>query len=269
MGVVSFDRQVVTVSRTKLVATDGRLAYPIEQKIPGVVLTWNPNSLAYSYGLVVDEERQAWITYTSSSATANDDGNVYPDSVLVINYDDYSFSDYTLPIHSMGISSVESDITWNDVTDAWEDIIYSWDSQSLIGGYPISFFGSQNGKIYKINDTGSDDGDDIAWEVKSGRWNPYLQQGQKAHLGWIDFLVDVDATESFDVSLYVDTDTTAWKTETITCDAVTDEDEMVMKRVYADVTGSFHEIKISNDASTNSPRIHAIIPYFIPGGLLY
>ena len=136
-------------------------------------------------------------------------------------------------------------------------------------GSDVDFFGSQNGKIYKINDTGSDDGDDIAWEVKSGRWNPYLQQGQKAHLGWIDFLVDVDATESFDVALYVDTDTTAWKTETITCDAVTDEDEMVMKRVYADVTGSFHEIKISNDASTNSPRIHAIIPYFIPGGLLY
>jgi hypothetical protein len=268
-AVLSFDREVKTVSRTKLVATDGRKAYSIEDKIPGVVLGWAQGSLPYSYGYILDEEKQAWITYASDSASSHSDGNIYPDSVLVINYDDYSFSDYTMPIHSMGMSSLESDVTWNDVSDAWSSIEWSWDDKSLIAGYPNSFFGGRDGKIYKLNDTSADDGSNIAWEVLSGRWNPYLRDGWKAHLGWIDFLVDVDAAESFDVAFYCDTNTTAWQTKTITCTAIGAADERVMKRVYGNITGTFHRIKLSNDATSNSPRVHAIIPYFRRGGVIY
>lgn len=265
MSLVAFSDEIFGVGPTRLVGTDGRETYGIDKKIPDFMLSWVQNSVAYSYGLVIEEERQAVISYASMGASAHADGNIYPDSLLVLNYEDNSFSTDSIPVHTLGYSALESDVTWGDVDDAWGDIDWSWGDKSLQAGYPTTLMGSHDGKVYQLNNTGADDGSDIEFEAVSGQWNPYIKEGRKAVLGWIDFLVDVGANVTFDVLSYINTDATAIQTETVTCTAVEGSDDMALHRVYVGAEGRFHQIKLTNNASNNRPRIHAIIPYIKKG----
>lgn len=269
MSLVAFSDEIFGVGPTALIGTDGREAYTIDEKIPDFVISWNVESVPYCYGLVIEEERQAWITYASSSASAHADGNVYPDKALILNYDDNSYSTYTIPAHSLGYSTLESDITWNDVGDAWEDIDWAWDEKSLQAGYPTTLMGCRDGKIYTLNNSGADDGEDIEFEAIGGRWNPFFLEGKKAWLSRIDFLVDIDSNVSFDVLFYKDTESSAYKTSTITCTAVGSGADKTWHRVNVNQTGTFHRIEITNDASNQRPRIHCIIPYMQPAGPIY
>jgi hypothetical protein len=127
---------------------------------------------------------------------------------LVYNYEDKGFSTFSLPIHTLGSSKIELELTWLDVTDSWTESDWAWSAKTNQAGYPTSLMGSQYGKVYKLNDGGSDDGSAIEFQAISGRWNPYFLQGYKARLGWIDFLVDVNADVSFDIKNYINTDAT-------------------------------------------------------------
>ena len=267
MSLVSFSDEIIAVGPTQLVATDGRQSYTIAKKIPDLILEWIPESVPFSYGLVLDEQRQAWISYASVDSTAHADGNRYADKVVVLNYDDESYATYDLPAHSMGYSSLESDVTWNDVTDAWEDIDWAWNDKSLQAGYPTSLIGSTGGIVYKVNNTGADAGSDIEFSAVTGRWNPYTLD--QALLGWVDFLVDTDAGESFSVEFYLNSESQSYQTSTIDGTDTGSSRSKVWKRAECGAVGDFHRLNITNTASGNTPRIHAIVPYFKPAGSLF
>jgi len=99
-----------------------------------------------------------------------------------------------------------------------------------------------------------------------GRWNPHLLEGYKARLGRIDFLVDVNANVSFSVKNYINTVSTAVQTKTITCTAVEGSEEKAWHSVYINCEAAFHRIEITNNAVSQRPRIHAIVPYFERAG---
>jgi len=266
MSLVSFSDEIIGVGPTRIIATDGREAYGIDDRIPDFMLEWTQSSVPYSYGLVVEEEKQALISYASAEALAHADGNVYPDRALVLNYSDNSFSTYKLPIHCLGYSALESDVTWDDVTDAWEDIDWSWDEKALQAGYPTTLMGGHNGKIYQLNTGGADDGAAIEFQAIYGRWNPFVEQGKKARLGYIDFLVDVDPDVTFDVKSYLNTDSTPFQTKTVTCTAVDGSDDKAWHRVDVNAVGFTHRMELGNNAVANRPRVHAIVPWFEEAG---
>lgn len=267
MSLVTQDDRQFAVGAARIQLSDGRDVVAADSLIPDFVLDWTQDSLPFSNSLLLDEEKHILMTYASNDATSNaadqpDDGNVYPDRAVVINFEDNNFATYGLPIHTMGFSNVESDLTWNDVTDAWEDIDYAWNAIENKSGFPVTLMGNHLGKIFQLNSAGSDDTSAIEFEADSGRWNPYTKRGHKAKLGYILFLCDVDATASFDVLSYINTDTTEFQTKTITCTAVRGSDDKAWYRVDVMATADFHRIKITNNASSNRPRIHAIVPHF-------
>lgn len=270
MSLISFSDEILGVGPTQLTGTDGREAYAIDKKIPEFSLTWKQNSVGYCYGLVVEEQKHALISYASPDATAqvSGDTNIYPDSALVLNTEDRSFSTYELPIHTLGYSKLESDLTWDEISSTWDDLDSSWDEKTAQAGYPTTLMGGHDGKIYKLNDGGTDDGSDIEFQAISSEWNPFIEQGYKARLGFIDFLVDVDANVSFSVKSYINTDSTAFQTKTITCTAVNGSTEMAWHRVYVNAVAAFHRIEMTNNASSQRPRIHAIMPWFERAGRL-
>ena len=269
MSLVSFSDEIFGVGPTRLVGTDGRETYGVDKKIPDFMLSWVQASVGYSYGLVLEETAQALISYASNDASAHADGNTYPDSAIVLNYEDNCFSTYELPIHCLGYSALESDQKWSDISEAWSAIDYKWNEKSLQSGYPTTLMGSQDGKVYRLNDGNDDDGSAIAFRAVGGQWSPYVEDGKEADLGFIDFIVDVSATATFDVKCYLNTDSTAWQTITIDCMAIDGSDDLVTKRLDVYAIANFHRIEIGNDAAGNRPRIHAIIPYFQEGGAVH
>ena len=271
MSIVTQDDQQFALGASRIQVSNGRRIGPADLKIPDFVLDWNQESLPYSNGVLLDEERQVHITYASPDALSGDsdqpdDGNVYPDSSLVLNYEDSSWSTYGLPIHTFGFSSIESDLTWGDVTAAWEDIDFSWNAGQAKSGFPTTLFGNHLGKVFQMNFGGADAGSAIEFNAVSGQWNPFVKEGNKADLGFIRFLCDVDALVSFDVKFFMNTDTTPWQTKTVTCEAIDGSDSLVWKQIDVKAIANFHRIEITNNAKNNMPRIHAIVPYFRNAG---
>lgn len=257
-SLVSFSDEILGVGPTRFVGFDGREAYGIDEKIPDFILTWDQDAVGYSYGLVLEEESQAWITYAEV-------GEPTPNKAVILNYEKDSWATYTLPAHCLGYSSLLSDLVWDDVTANWNTLDYSWDDRSLQSGYPTSLMGATTGYVYKLNDGGSDDGSDIEFVAMTGRWNPFAEQGAKADLGWVDFLCDKDANVTFDVELFLNQETTLYDTKSVTCDG---DGDKVWKRIYVGAVGEFHRLRITNNASANRPRIHAVVPWFQPAGRL-
>lgn len=268
-SLVTQDIRQFALGTTRLQISDGREVRAADTKISEFTLDWIQSSNLFVQGELMNEERLILEAYAAIGATANADGNTYPNRILVLNYEDFSFATYSLAntIHTLGKSAVESDLTWaQDI--AWEDYDDPWNARTSEAGYPITLMGSDNGKIYQLNNTGADNGTDIEFEAIGGQLNPYTKQGREARLGWIDFLCDVDASGNitFDVLSYLNTDTTPFQTKTVTCSSVEGSDSIAWYRVYVNAVGFFHRIEITNNASANRPRIHAIMPYFEPAG---
>ncbi len=267
MSLVTQDDRQYALGTARINVFNGRDVVSGSRKIPDFTLDWNQDSLPFSNSVLLDEERQIHLSYTSDAALSDDsdqpnDGNTYPDSVLVLNYEDFGYATYGLPVHSFGFSSVESDLTWDDISAAWEDIDFSWNAGQAKSGFPTTIFGNHLGKIFQMNFGGSDDGSNIEFRAVGGQWNPFVDIGHKAKLGYIDFLVDVDASVTFDVKSFLNTDGTEFQTKTVTCNALEGSDSIVWKRVDVFATADFHRIEITNNATVNRPRIHAIVPYF-------
>ncbi len=253
------------IGPTKILANNGNAVGPIDQKIPDVVLEWNPDSAAFSFGADVEEERQINYTYATAETTANADGNKYPDRILVQNYEDNNWAVYRHEVHAMGFSSLESDVAW-DLDDAWEDIDFSWNTGATVSGFPFTIIGDHVGVVFQMNTGGADDGSAIEFNAKTPRFNPYSKQGKLANFWKVEFLCDVDPDISFDVEFFLNSDTTKYKTTTITTTAIDGADTKAWYAAFANTTGTFHSLNLTNNAVGNRPRIHAMRFWFKPVG---
>ncbi len=254
------------ISATEIVGNNGNVVAPIDQKVPDVVLDWNPDSAAFSVSEVLEEEKQIYFTYAQVETVANADGNKYPDRALVYNYEENSFSVRSLDIHSMGESRLESDVGW-DLDDAWEDIDFAWNQLGSVSGFPFTIIGDHSGKLFQINVGGSDDGSAIEFNAKSARFNPYQKKGLDAKLLKVEVKCDINAGVSFDMELFLDTDSSAYSTTTITTTAVGAAKGKAWYAAFADgAVGFLHSLNVTNNASGNRPRIHAFRWWFKPVG---
>lgn len=264
MSLLSFSDELMGVGPTRIIGFNRRQAYGLDDKIPDFMLEWNQSAIAYCYGLVLEEMSQAWISYTSTESEL-------PDSALVLNYVDNCYSTYGLPIHVLGYSTLESDLILDeiDASVALDDLDYSFDDKELQAGYPTTLMGCRDGKVYQLNDGGSDDGAAIAFSAVTGDWNPHFEEGHKSRLGWVDFLVDRDELVSFAVDFYINSEAASYKTQTVECTETGTQRAKVWKRVFCGCEAEFHSIDINNDDTANAPRIHAIVPWFERGGPLF
>jgi len=253
------------IGSTQILANNADIVGPIDEKVPDVVLEWNPDSAGFSASADVDEERQILFTYARVETTANADGNKYPDRALVLNYEDNNWAVHGHDIHAIGFSALESDVTW-DLDEAWEDIDFSWNASNTVSGFPFTIIGDHDGLLFQLNVSGSDNGAAIQFNAKTARFNPYNKQGRKAKFWKAEFLCDVDADVSFDVEFFLNSDTTKYKTATITTEPVEGSDKTAWYTAFAETTGSFHSLNITNNASSNRPVIHAMRLWFKPAG---
>ncbi|KKL55844.1 hypothetical protein LCGC14_2251350, partial [marine sediment metagenome] len=176
MSLVTQDDRQFAVGAARIQLSNGRDVVGADSLIPDFTLSWNQDSLPYSNSLLRDEEKHILMSYASDDAAADDanqpnDGNVYPNKAVVINYEDDNFATYNLPIHTLGFSNVESDLTWDDISEAWEDIDFAWSAGQAKSGFPITLMGNHLGKIFQLDSAGSDDGSAIEFEAVSGRWS--------------------------------------------------------------------------------------------------
>ncbi|GAI98911.1 unnamed protein product, partial [marine sediment metagenome] len=247
MSLTTRDNLQRAVGPTEILGNNGNIVTPIDGKIPDVVLEWNVDSTRFSVGADVEEERQIYFTYASPGATPNADGGIYPDRVLAFNYEDNNWSTHKHQIHSMGYTTQEEDATW-DTDDAWEDISDSWNEGGLTAGFPLTLMGDHSGIIHILNRGDTNNGSDINFNAKTGRFNPYHLEGNRAKLWKVSFLCDVDPVTSFDVQFFLNSDSTSYAVTTITTTGSDSSDDKQWFDAYSGAVGFFHSINITNNA---------------------
>lgn len=259
MSLAPFANEIIAVGPTRFLTCDGREVTNIDDKIPDLLLTFKQTAIGYCYALVIEELRQLLISYASASSDK-------PDKALVMNYEENNFAIFNLPIHVMGYSSLSETISTDDMAGiSLDDLDYSLDDKELQSGYPTTLMGRRNGKLYQLNNGGSDDGAAIEMQAKGGRWNPYFKQNKRARLQKIMFLVDRVNT-TFDVNFYINTRGSSWLTRTVDCS----DDDISRKKVWRSAkcgaVADFHRIRIHHDTTGISPVIHAMKLFFKPAG---
>ncbi len=247
--------ELMAVGRAEVLLTDAIDIVGINEKIPDIVLEMNPNSLATVYSVVNRTEEQILISYPSGTNTAND-------KTLALNYKDNSWSEYDYGFVCFGLFTEQTTLTLDDIVDAWDDISLSWDDYiSKRAGYRTLLAGDASGNIFKLNDGNSDNTAAIAFEMESARWNPFLEKGKKAKLGWIDFFIDKNSVTSLTVDFYVNNESVPYQSLTLDATGLDSEDK-VWKRLDSGAIGNFHRININHTEAGQKVRMYAIIPWF-------
>ena len=261
MSIAPFSSELIGVGPTRFIATDGREVYGIDEKIPDFMLSFNQLAVNYCYSLVIEELKLVLTSYPAETATK-------PNRTLMLNFDENHYSVYSLAGHVFGYSSLETTLALDDMVGIrLDDLNYSLDDKELKAGYPTTLMGNRDGTVVKMNDGSTDLGVGYTADGKSARLNPFFQEQYKAVLGYIDFMVTRNASASFQVANYINTEAAPFQTRTVNCTETGTSRKLVIKRVAVNAEGDFHRLQLLCDGV--GPEIHAIIPWFKRGARLF
>lgn len=70
---------------------------------------------------------------------------------------------------SMGFFERELTLTWDQISQAFDEINFRWDDRFLQAAFPFNLFGSDDGRVYILNEWDSQNGEDFNAYVRFGR----------------------------------------------------------------------------------------------------
>lgn len=271
----------VNVKRADEIIPDFTLNLRIAEQQP--VLSIDQGSIGQCYGERFDDFKEGWLCYKNF-----DDGEVDgvkpSDSVLAFNYLDSTYAVYTFPFSCLGFGRLIVEDVWGNNFDKWYAANYAWNSYSQTDGALIDLAGDQNGKIYELgvgNDITDMQGNVIPclFEAITKDFNPFIEGGELARLGYVDFLVSSNDDTTFRVQFYKDNQLdddfdTFYQETSLTLTGNTQS--KIWKRIYVGAVGKEHTLRIYQNADDfatgqeNQPiRIHAMVPYFKAAGRIF
>ncbi len=163
-GVITYLNRTSAASKRGLIISDGYRVDRQDESIPD--FSYNEvdgradsgsifNSFNLCFAGTVDADRDHYLIYPPA-------GSVTSKRILVTNYDEDNYSIYRLPLSCMGTYVTSFTVTWTDllIYPNWASFAaaYSnWNSFSYNAGAPFSIGGGQNGEIWRLSVTESED----------------------------------------------------------------------------------------------------------------
>ena len=157
-SVVSFQDNCLALGKAGPVITDGMDACRVDEKIPDLALGFDQEHMQACFGMVLEDQQQYWLLYPYA-------GSVAPDRVLVLNYNNWSWSIYNLAFNCLGYHTLDQNTVWltsppdpiKDMSDqTWEACAERWVSNTAQAGYPLVLAGDRQGNVLRLNHTASD-----------------------------------------------------------------------------------------------------------------
>jgi hypothetical protein len=79
------------------------------------------------------------------------------------------FSKRDMPFCCAGLGVTQGVLTWDELTDTWENTALRWNDSFLFSSFPINLMGGADGTVYTINVSQAADGDALPSYVRFGR----------------------------------------------------------------------------------------------------
>lgn len=247
-GSLQFDEYVAEIGTDGLFGTNTQTAFNIDSKIPQYVNNqFNNDAIARAYSIRDDHLKHGLIAYPSvdEDATTND-------RFLVIHYEEGTFSTYEQSALCFGEWSTAQDITFQDLSGTVQDNINTlWGDGQLQSGFPIILSGASDGYVYFIQDeTASQDA--TTWDgdpenfnlgFLSAQLNPFKEKGIQCSLSFIEFLVNRQDGQKFQVDVMVDYDTEVVVSQEIDCSGEGDAQDKTWVMMSTSVSGDAVQIR--------------------------
>lgn len=300
---INYDSWFSSVGRPAIVGSDGVNVERVDEIIPDFtsptrlalqtpVPFMNQNSIGQSYGERFDDLKEGWLCYNSSPVSQTTP--VASDHVLAFNYIDGTYSVYDFPFSCLGFGREINAQTWATTFTNWGAMASTWADFDITNNALIDLAGDQFDKVYQLN-SGNTKGDNttpITMSVITKNFNPFIEQGQLARLGYIDLLVTASASSTLRVQFYVNDqlyidandDPAGYYQETMLTFTPTDamspatNQTKVWKRIYVGAVGKIHSIRMYQDAADFDPAdesinqpiwIHSLVLYMKPAGDIF
>jgi hypothetical protein len=172
-GVITYLNRTSAVSKRGLIISDGYRVERQDLNIPD--FTFNevdgrpdPTSIFNNFNLcfagTVDDDRDHYLIYPPSGSDTSK-------RILTTNYDEDNYSVYRLPLSCMGTYLTAFTITWDDliIYPNWASFATAygdWNSLSYNAGEPFSVGGGQNGEIWRLSVTETEDNPVRIYNIK-------------------------------------------------------------------------------------------------------
>jgi len=247
---VSYHDNVFAFDKEGIIIYNGRYSQRLDAKIPDFFVSFNTELIGIINGVASEETRQIVWLYPSVGATEND-------SALTYNYEKNTWATWEIGgIHRLGLSTAQDFEAYKDLVGTFKEWDEPFNTASNDIGFPILLGGGVAGEVFKMNTEATDDGVPIDIDVFSGQYNPFIKEGYRARLGYIDFILKT--TEPLDIGFYIDFEDSAYAT------GILDPGQEI-NRVYSGAVGDFHRVRITGSVSS-SVEIEGMILYFRKAG---
>lgn len=301
-SVIQYNKFLGAISlRSGIFVTDGCDARRIDDNVPDIVYEEidQDRKWAVNAGKIERLSQIWWLIPKGCGCRPGLDPGA--DHAIVYNYDNGSWALADIDVTTFLQSRTTRELTWGSIKGTWDENDKSWNDAVLNKGAAATLAGDQYGRIFALNDGSMTErlpvadfnslplldplaprvldnlqttNQGINFRMITGRFNPYKEEGRQARLGYIDLLVYNGGARA-SIAFYKDHDAAPFREDIIECDRgelFGYENNLVWKRVYVGVTGSFHMIKIEQvDFETNPTlfEIHGMVLWFQRAGRLY
>lgn len=272
---IEFDDNILTFSRFGFIAADTNGTKRIDEKIPDqsfqfIELGDNIKQLQRIQGIRDFYRQTAYWAYPD--ATTNSD---FPNKVLAFNYIDKTWSRFKQSFTCFGYYQTFEDVTWASLNvtpeDLWQNSSWPWNAPANQSNFPNVVAGNSTGQVYVVYDilqNGDDDGTNFGFLIDTKFLNPYIEQGLRCRLQYMDIYCDSAAHGQITVQLFVDDNMdTPIKTVIVNTDLTTSNAKYV--RVYLGAIARVHRIRMTlSDAQIADAEI-GTAPFVIQGLVLW
>ncbi len=151
---IAFDKGLMAIGNRGIVISDGNDTVRFDENIPDEIFAIRQKNHGFNrvQGIRTFRTKLNYWTYPSSE---NPDG-VFPDNVLVFNYDTktWSFFDDCFTCFGYYYPAEGQTMTWNDLQDSWSSYDYiTWQGATSQSGFENVIAGNQQGFVFILEQT--------------------------------------------------------------------------------------------------------------------
>jgi hypothetical protein len=268
---IPFDEHLLTFSRYGFVAADTNSVKRIDEKIPdqsfNVEAGTTLASLQRIHGIRDFYRQTAYWAYPLENTS------VYPDRILNYNYLDRTWARFKQSFRVFGYYRTFNDLTWASSTTAWENSDFPWSGPWNQADFPQVVAADANtssGNVYIVYDIpfeDRDNGTNYNFSIYTKRFNPYIKEGRRCKLGYVDIYCTGTENGQVTVNHFID-DEDGFPILTRTVDTSTTNEGRYV-RVYLGAIARFHQLQITLSAAQLADAEQGTAQFEMQGLLLW
>ncbi len=287
-GSIEYDLQCTAMGNKGLIYCDGVNVDRYDISIIDQYLDIESKAFGQCYGQRFDILQQSWMLFPSEGDATGNNDQLTSSRVLVYNFLEETWAIYhpnlgfttvdpTIPntLSCLGLGFTTTDITWASFAVGsglpqagakWSDWDETWASYLDLAAQPALLGGDQNGNVFQLNVTNTDNSNPIFANILTKRFNPFMP-GQKAAFGYLDVYYQVAPEVTLTFSFYANNSSAAAMSQNIKLNG-TGSNNYYWQRIYlSGLVGEFLQIGITDDG-ISTWKILGMILHAAPAGRL-